>query len=113
MTEDNKNKENNTSKDSAKSKIILFVIGVLLGAVISTSSLLIGINIAGKNRPENFPQRQRPDFSSNMPGGQNNNQRMQNDRKNIPQRGQNSENENAQDLPEKPDSKNDNDQKTK
>lgn len=104
MVEDNKNKENNAPKDSAKSKIILFVIGVLLGAVISVSSLLIGINIAGKNRPENFLQRQQPNFSTNMPGGQDNNRRTQNGHKNSPQ--------NKPDLPEKSDPKNDSNQKT-
>ncbi|MBR3163956.1 hypothetical protein IKF15_01470 [Candidatus Saccharibacteria bacterium] len=88
MVEDNKNKENNAPEDSAKSKIILFVIGVLLGAVISASSLLIGINVAG-NRPANQPSQFQPSSSSNMPNNPPDNQRGQNNQRAIPQKGQN------------------------
>ena len=107
MVEDNKNKDNGASRDTAKSKIILFVIGVLLGAVISTSSLLIGINIAG-NRPTNPPTQLQPGFSSNMPGGQNGDQRKQME---LPQKNQNNQDNNQPKSPEKPNSQNDNNQK--
>ncbi|MBR3236778.1 hypothetical protein IKF92_03855 [Candidatus Saccharibacteria bacterium] len=44
--------ENQTEvkKDTAKDKIILFVIGVLVGAVISAGAFLISVNTLGGNR---------------------------------------------------------------
>ncbi len=41
------NEKDNHQKDHAKEKIILFVIGVLVGAVISTGAFFAYINIAG------------------------------------------------------------------
>jgi hypothetical protein len=50
-------------KDTAKEKIIIFVIGTLLGAVISTSAFLICVNTLNMNNNNNNGQ------TSQMRGG--------------------------------------------
>ena len=55
--------ENIKNKDTAKEKIILFVIGVLVGAVISTTAFLVCVNTLGVNNSSNNSS------SQQMPGG--------------------------------------------
>lgn len=50
----------NIRRDDTKSKIILFVIGVLLGAVIASAVFLISVNTLGVNNSGS---------SAQMPGG--------------------------------------------
>ena len=62
MKADNENTEN--KKDN---KLIIFVIGVLVGAIISTASFLICVNTIGANNNSNNSSSQ----SSQMQGGPN------------------------------------------
>lgn len=55
--------ENIKKKDTAKEKIILFVIGVLVGAVISTAAFFVYTKTLGTGSNTNSPS------SQQMPGG--------------------------------------------
>ena len=57
------NEKDYHQKDHAKEKIILFVIGVLVGAVISTAAFLVCVNTLGVNTNSNGSS------SQQMPGG--------------------------------------------
>lgn len=62
------------NKDNARDKIILFVIGVLVGAVISAGAFLISVNTLGANRGNGqMPAGTPPEMSNGQgPTGQNN-----------------------------------------
>ena len=73
--------ENQTEvkKDTSKDKIILFVIGVLVGAVISAGAFLICVNTLGGNRgqisggtPPEMPSGQNSQGGPNGQGGMDN-----------------------------------------
>ena len=53
----------NNRKDDTKMRIFLFIIGVLVGAIISTSAFIISVNVLGANNSSNNGQ------SSQMQGG--------------------------------------------
>lgn len=55
--------EKNNKKDNAKEKIILFVIGVLVGAVISTAAFFVYTKTLGTSSSNNGPSFEQ------MPGG--------------------------------------------
>ena len=55
--------ENIKKKDTSKEKIILFVIGVLVGAVISTAAFFVYTKILGTSSSASDPS------SQQMPGG--------------------------------------------
>ena len=57
------NETRNDKKDAAKDKIILFVIGVLVGAVISTAAFFVYTKTLGTNDNTNGSS------SQQMPGG--------------------------------------------
>lgn len=61
------------NKDTAKEKIILFIIGVLLGAVISTSAFLICANTLGANNNSSngSSQQMQGGTPPEMPSGEN------------------------------------------
>lgn len=63
----------NNNKDSSKEKIILFVIGVLIGAIISTGSFLICVNTLGanSNNSNGSSQQMQGGTPPEMPSGQN------------------------------------------
>lgn len=60
-------------KDTAKEKILLFIIGVLVGAVISTAAFLVYTKTLGTSSNTNDSSRQMPGGTPpEMPSGQNN-----------------------------------------
>ena len=60
-------------KDTAKEKILLFIIGVLVGAVISTAAFLVYTKTLGTSSSTNDSSRQMPGGTPpEMPSGQNN-----------------------------------------
>ncbi|MBR2543891.1 hypothetical protein IKG10_02455 [Candidatus Saccharibacteria bacterium] len=60
-------------KDTAKEKILLFIIGVLVGAVISTAAFLVYTKTLGTGSNTNDSSRQMPGGTPpEMPSGQNN-----------------------------------------
>ena len=58
------NDDKKPQKDPAKTKILLFIIGVLVGAVISTAAFLVYAKTLGVNTSSNNGQ-----SSQQMPGG--------------------------------------------
>ena len=52
----------NNRKDDTKMRILSFIIGVLVGAIISTSAFIISVNVLGANNSSNGQ-------SSQMQGG--------------------------------------------
>ena len=52
----------NNRKDDTKMRIFSFIIGVLVGAIISTSAFIISVNVLGANNSSNSQ-------SSQMQGG--------------------------------------------
>lgn len=75
--------ENIKKKDTAKEKILLFIIGVLVGAIISTSAFFVYAKTIGSSNIDNSSSRQ-------MPGG-------------TPPEMQNNESNQNGTSPEKPD----------
>ena len=64
--------KNIIKKDTTKEKIILFVIGVLLGAVISTTAFLICVKTIGVGTSTNSQSQQMPGGTPpEMPSGEN------------------------------------------
>lgn len=64
--------DNTNKKDLAKEKIILFVIGVLVGAVISTAAFFVYIKVAGiGNTSSNSSQQMSGGTPPEMPNGEN------------------------------------------
>lgn len=63
--------ENINKKDGAKEKIILFVIGVLLGAVISTVAFFVYTKTLGTNNSGSSSQMQGGGTPPEMPSGDN------------------------------------------
>ena len=60
-------------KDTAKEKILLFIIGVLVGAVISTAAFFVYTKTLGTDSNTNDSSRQMPGGTPpEMPSGQNN-----------------------------------------
>ena len=60
-------------KDTAKEKILLFIIGVLVGAVISTAAFFVYTKTLGTSSNTNDSSRQMPGGTPpEMPSGQNN-----------------------------------------
>lgn len=60
-------------KDTAKEKILLFIIGVLVGAVISTAAFLVYTKTLGTSSNTNDSSRQMPGGTPpEMPNGENN-----------------------------------------
>ena len=64
----------NDKKDGAGEKIILFIIGVLIGAVVSTSAFLISVNALNstKTTDTQSSQSRQGGTPPEMPGGQSN-----------------------------------------
>ena len=64
--------ENNKKQDGAKAKIILFVIGVLVGSIISTTTFFVYAKMSESNNAANSSQ-QMPggEFPREMSGGRN------------------------------------------
>ena len=63
--------ENENNKDNTKEKIILFVIGVLIGAVISTASFFICVKTLGNNSTNDSSSQQMPGGTPpEMPSGE-------------------------------------------
>lgn len=58
-------------KDETKGKIILFVIGVLLGAVITSAAFLICVNTLGSNNNGNSSMQMPGGTPPEMPSGEN------------------------------------------
>lgn len=91
-------------KDSAKEKIILFVIGVLLGAVISSAAFFISVKTLGvDNNSGTSSQQMQGGTPPEMPSGENGSNSQGGTPPEIPS-GNNSENSST--PPEKPDSNN-------
>lgn len=62
----------NIKKDTMKEKIILFVIGTLLGAVIASAAFLICVNTLGTNNNNTQSSQQMPGGTPpEMPSGEN------------------------------------------
>ena len=63
----------NDNKDTAKGKIILFIIGVLIGAVISTTAFLISVKTLTNNNDANGSSSQQMQGGTppEMPSGEN------------------------------------------
>ena len=59
----------NNRKDDTKMRILSFIIGVLVGAIISTSAFIISVNVLGANNSSNGQ-------SSQMQGGGTNHRRL-------------------------------------
>jgi len=100
--------ENQTEvkKDTAKDKIILFVIGVLVGAVISAGAFLISVNTLGGNKGQ-MAGGTPPEMSS----GQNSQGGPSGSSDQNGQNGQNSQNGQNGQPPEKPSDNNSNSNK--
>ena len=68
----------NNHKEDIKMRIFSFIIGVLVGAIISTSAFIISVNVLGANNSSNGqssqmqgpPEMPNGDNSSNGQGGQ-------------------------------------------
>ena len=99
--------ENETTykKESAKEKIILFVIGVLLGALISSVAFFISVKTLGisNNTSSDSLQQMQGGTPPEMPSGENGSNSQGSTPPEIPS-GNNSENNST--PPEKPDSNN-------
>ena len=65
------NEKDNRQKDYAKEKIILFVIGVLVGAVISTGAFFAYINIAGIGNSSSHSMQKHSGTPPEKPSGDN------------------------------------------
>ncbi len=68
------NKKDTTKKDTTKNKIIIFIIGALVGAVISTSAFLICANTLNANSNNNNSQSSKMQDGGTppeMPSGEN------------------------------------------
>lgn len=65
----------NNHKDDAKMRILSFIIGVLVGAIISTSAFIISVNVLGANNSSNgqSSQMQGGGTPPEMPSGDNSN----------------------------------------
>jgi hypothetical protein len=63
----------NDKKDSAKQKIVIFVIGTLVGAVISTTAFLISVNVLNANNSNNSNSNSSQQMGTppEMPSGEN------------------------------------------
>ena len=57
-------------KDSSNNKIVIFIIGVLVGAVISTGAFLISVNVLNSNN-SNSNSSQQMGTPPEMPSGEN------------------------------------------
>ena len=64
------NNEDVYKKDGAKGKIVLFVIGVLVGAVISTAAFLVCVNTLGTNNSGEQSIQMQGGTPPEMPSGQ-------------------------------------------
>lgn len=75
---DAKNNDNTKNRcDSTKGKIVIFAIGVLVGAIISGAAFLISVNVLGQNRirlgrNESMQLPAQGEMPQGMPGGRNN-----------------------------------------
>ena len=64
----------NNHKDDTKMRIISFIIGVLVGAIISTGAFIISVNVLGaKNNNSQSSQMQGGGTPPEMPSGDNSN----------------------------------------
>ena len=65
----------NNHKDDTKMRILSFIIGVLVGAIISTSAFIISVNVLGANNSSNgqSSQIQGGGTPPEMPSGDNSN----------------------------------------
>lgn len=65
----------NNRKDDTKMRILSFIIGVLVGAIISTSAFIISVNVLGANNSSNgqSSQMQGGGTPPEMPSGDNSN----------------------------------------
>lgn len=63
--------EYNHNKDITKEKIILFVIGVLIGAVISTVAFLVSVQTLGINNNNSSSQQMPGGTPPELPSGKN------------------------------------------
>ena len=65
----------NNRKDDTKIRILSFIIGVLVGAIISTSAFIISVNVLGANNSSNgqSSQIQGGGTPPEMPSGDNSN----------------------------------------
>lgn len=65
----------NNHKDDTKMRILSFIIGVLVGAIISTSAFIISVNVLGANNSSNgqSSQMQGGGTPPEMPSGDNSN----------------------------------------
>ena len=63
----------NNHKDDTKMRIISFIIGVLVGAIISTGAFIISVNVLGANNNNNgqSSQMQGGGTPQEMPSGEN------------------------------------------
>ena len=62
----------NNHKDDTKMRIISFIVGVLVGAIISTGAFIISVNVLGaKNNNSQSSQMQGGGTSPEMPSGEN------------------------------------------
>ena len=62
----------NSHKDDTKMRIISFIIGVLVGAIISTGAFIISVNVLGaKNNNSQSSQMQGGGTPPEMPSGEN------------------------------------------
>ena len=104
-------------KDTTKEKIILFVIGVLVGAVISAGAFLISVNTLGANRRAGgMPGGTPPEMSNNQngpsgqggPNGQNNTNQNDSNNQNESNGNQNSQNSQPPEKPSNDSAKNNN-----
>ena len=89
-------------KDETKGKIVLFVIGVLLGAVIASAAFLICVNTLGVNNSESSMQMPGGGTPPEMPGG--NSQNSENSQSGDSQSGSSQSAQNQ--PPEKPSNNN-------
>ena len=66
--------DNTKQKDTAKEKIILFIIGVLVGAVVSTAAFFVYVKTLGASSNTSSTSQQMPGGGTppEMPSGQNN-----------------------------------------
>ena len=62
----------NNHKDDTKMRIISFIVGVLVGAIISTGAFIISVNVLGaKNNNSQSSQMQGGGTPPEMPSGEN------------------------------------------
>lgn len=62
----------NNRKDDTKMRILSFIIGVLVGAIISTSAFIISVNVLGANNSSNGQSSQTQGGTPpEMPSGEN------------------------------------------